>query len=524
MGVQFLTFLRRKFVVSEYRKISLGSPLEFPKVLVSQNINYKRGGRLSRLSMKIVLSHNRNFRKGILLSIRTFLFSRYIWTRGKWGVIKILCKKFVVLQYQNITSETILSFRKFLLSKCFSKKSASRSSVKTLLSHNINKFEREPIDIEKCSGIETFHGWEKRELSWCSVESLLSHYTKKNRRVTLLSFKKFLLSKSFMDKRRGVIKIFYRGFIVLQYQKDSKANPSEIENISVFEKFFKYDCWGWVFTIVRQKFVVSQYQKNGKWTLQRVRGFLLSKMFMDKRRGSYHDFPTEVCGFTVPRNSVGCPFWAWENLRCRENSWKGEGDYQVPPSKIRYLTVSKNFEGGPFLEWNVLVSKISMDKRRGSFHDVPSKNCCLTIPEKFLGEHFWLLENFWNRKILKIGEVGEFHVFPWKTFCITQPKHFVVEPYWVSEIFCNRKVFGWEEGGYHVCFVEILLSYITKKVPTGTLLSFRKVLLSKSYLDRSAGGGFSRSSSKNCCLTVSQKLEGEPCREWEKFWYRKFFG
>ena len=59
--------------------------------------------------------------------------------------------------------------------------------------------------FQRNSGIEKFFGEKggREGVSQFSIENLLSHSTGKLRTRTLLCFRKFLVSKNFMDKKGG---------------------------------------------------------------------------------------------------------------------------------------------------------------------------------------------------------------------------------------------------------------------------------------------------------------------------------
>ena len=66
-----------------------------------------------------------------------------------------------------------------------------------------------------------------------------------------------------------------------------------------------------------------------------------------------------------------------------------------------------------------LVSKNFKDNREGGgHHDFPTKICCLTIPKNFVGETC-VSENFWYRKMLRIGERGGVTTFH-RNFVVSQ--------------------------------------------------------------------------------------------------------
>ena len=69
-------------------------------------------------------------------------------------------------------------------------------------------------------------------------------------------------------------------------------------------------------------------------------------------------------------------------------------------------------------------------------------------------------------------------------------------------------------------FRSNFFSHSTEKLRRGTLLCFRKILLSKIFMHR--GGGITVLSNFFLCLAVPKNFVGEHFCVSEKFWYRKF--
>ena len=69
--------------------------------------------------------------------------------------------------------------------------------------------------------------------------------------------------------------------------------------------------------------------------------------------------------------------------------------------------------------------------------------------------------------------------------------------------------------------VKNLLSHGAEKIRRGTLLCFRKFLVSINFMEKRWGRGRQLSPSKICCLTVPKNFVGENFCVSEKFWYRK---
>ena len=64
--------------------------------------------------------------------------------------------------------------------------------------------------------------------------------------------------------------------------------------------------------------------------------------------------------------------------------------------------------------------------------------------------------------------------------------------------------------GFSRFSIEIFLSYSTKKLHRGTLPCFTKILVSKSFMDKSGGREYHDFPSKLFCLTVPRIFVGEP--------------
>ena len=213
------------------------------------------------------------------------------------------------------------------------------------LSHSAEKL-RTLQRVQKVGVSENF--MHKKGISLFSVEICLSHSADKIRRRTLLYFRKFLVSKSFMQ-RRG-----HHGFFENFPSHRTKTKNFEREPFCVSEVFWYgkkfmdkrgyHDfpsrsfrptvlkhfvggplCFRKVFVLksfldnrgitILAKFFVSQYRKVSWGTLLCYKKFLVWKKPMDGRwGGGYHVFPWEFFCLTVPKNIVGEPFCVSEEL------------------------------------------------------------------------------------------------------------------------------------------------------------------------------------------------------------------
>ena len=114
---------------------------------------------------------------------------------------------------------------------------------------------------------------DKRGILRFSVEVFMSHSAEEFRKGILLSLRKFLVSKSFMDEKGGI-------------------------------------------TFFRREFLVSECRKISWATLQCFRKFLVSKKFMHNRW--YHVFPWNFFSLTVPEKFDGEHFGVSEKFVYRK--------------------------------------------------------------------------------------------------------------------------------------------------------------------------------------------------------------
>ena len=113
-----------------------------------------------------------------------------------------------------------------------------------------------------------------------------------------------------------------------------------------------------------QIFLSHSTEKLRRGSLLCSRKILRSKSVRDKRGGEYHNFPSKLLCFTVPKKFVGESF---------------------------SVSLISN------------VEKIWIRGRR-RYCDFPSKPFCLTVPKNFVGDPFCVPEKFWYRKTLRTRE------------------------------------------------------------------------------------------------------------------------
>ena len=83
----------------------------------------------------------------------------------------------------------------------------------------------------------------------------------------------------------------------------------------------------------------------------------------------------------------------------------------------------------------------------------------------------------------------------------------------------NLWVGGVGGGGSITSSVEFLLAHSVDKFRRGTLLCFKRFLVWQKFRDMR---GVSRFSVEFFCLTLSERIAGEPFCVSKKFWYRRF--
>ena len=103
--------------------------------------------RVSRISVKIVLSHNtEKLRRGTLWCFRKFLVSKNFMLQRVMSRFSIFCRNFFVSQCRTYSqvNPSVLCFRKFPVAKKFMDKKGgiSRFSVENFLSHSAENFRR----------------------------------------------------------------------------------------------------------------------------------------------------------------------------------------------------------------------------------------------------------------------------------------------------------------------------------------------------------------------------------------------
>ena len=116
--------------------------------------------------------------------------------------------------------------------------------------------------------------------------------------------------------------------------------------------------------------------------------------------------------------------------------------------------------------------------------------------------------------------VGGYHDFSYKLFCLTVQKQLVEEIFCVAEKNLYRKCYWIREEGLFHKFFSNFLSHSTKKIRRRFLLSFRKLRLSKFFMDKRRWGCITIFC-QSLCLTVPKNFVHGPFYVSKFFWHQK---
>ena len=248
----------------------------------------------------------------------------------------------------------------------------------------------------------------------------------------------------------------------------------------------------------------------------------------DKRGSEYHVFSTKLFCPTVPNHIVEEAFWVSENFAYRKTPCLRR-EYHDFLQTCFCLRVPKFFVREPFSVHHNRESKKMMLKRvmsrysnemffphsieklrRGNFLCFTK---CLVSPSS---------TSFGYREILCLE--GLLRNILTKFVSLIVPKNIVRERFCVPQNFWYRKIFSITEGGrqggsFTISFKNIF-SDSAENFCRGTLLCFRKFLVSKKVKDK-RGGECQVFPSKLFCPTVPNHIVEEAFWVSEMFAYRK---
>ena len=190
------------------------------------------------------------------------------------------------------------------------------------------------------------------------VQNFLSHCTEKLRRRTFLCFKKFLVSKNFMHRRR--VSWSSRKFFVSQDRKTSYGVPSVFQKLSSTEKNLWIRDGGITFFSV-ENFLSQCAKKFRGEPFDFSENFGNLKILCIRRR--YHYFLFKFFCLTVAKNfirelfCVSEKFWYIKIYMDR----RGVG-YHVFPSKFFLSPSSEKFRRGTHLGFRKFINKFLASK------------------------------------------------------------------------------------------------------------------------------------------------------------------
>ena len=210
----------------------------------------------------------------------------------------------------------------------------------------------------------------------------------------MLCFRKFLVAKKFMDKKKGEESRFRLKFFLSQCRKRPYVNPLIFHQFRVSKKL--------MIQSVMSRFSVGNFSSHSIETFCRgtrnpsvlcFRKFVVAKMVINRNGGGVSKFLVEKflshSAEKFPRGNRFC----LSIFSSIERIYASEGYVTIFRRTFFCLTLPKHFIEEPFCGCfrNFLVAKQFMDKKwEGKYRNFPSKMFCLEKPKNFVGEPFSL--------------------------------------------------------------------------------------------------------------------------------------
>ena len=273
-----------------------------------------KGGSSKIFSRYFVVSKNRKTCRGTLLCCVSESFRERIslWMRRGRGSIKVFRRKMFVSQCRKIwlVNPSVLCFSKFPVAKKFMDKrggsfkifrrnffvSQCRKFPQGILYCCFNFGYRKSLDKRGGGGYQDFPS----KFFCLTVPKI---FVGEPFSVSLISgIEKFYASE-------GYVKSFHRKFFVSQYRNISQRNPSVLcsRKFLVAKKFMdKRE--GEVSRFCFENYLSHSAEKNRRGTFQGVTDFGYRKILC--LGGLSHDFLSNFCCLSVPKNFAGEPFCA----------------------------------------------------------------------------------------------------------------------------------------------------------------------------------------------------------------------
>ena len=330
------------------------------------------------------------------------------------------------------------------------------------------------------------------------------HSAEKVRAETLRCFRTFLVAQLFLIREEGVCHDFFSKILSHSTEKIRRWTLLCFGKNPVSKKFM--DSKGTSLLSV-DTFLFHSAKKTRAETVRCFRKYLVLQMFFDKRRGGcITTFLPKSC-LTVPKKFVDEPFCVSEKIRYRKilRIVMGLHYYLLIffCSRVPKLFVPKHFG----VSENFWFRKFFSDERRWGLSRFFFPSLCLTVRKKFVGEPFSVPEKIRYRKNLRI--MGGIHYYLLIFLCSTVPKNFVRKHFGVSETFWFRNFFWQEKRRLYHDFLSKSLSHSTEKIRRETLLCFRILRVSESFMDQRRGGCITFFC-QNFWITIPQNVVGEP--------------
>ena len=194
-------FFIKNFLSHSTGKLRKGTLLCLTKFRVSKNFLHE-GGRT--IFCRLCLTEPKNFVVEPFCVSENFWYRKILWIRrGREGVSQFSIENLLSHSTGKLRKRTLVCLTKIRVSKNFLQEGSSTIFCRLCLAEpkkfvgetfcvSENFWYRKILWIRRGEGVSQF-----------SIENLLSHSTGKLRRRTLLCFRKFLVSKNFMDKKGG---------------------------------------------------------------------------------------------------------------------------------------------------------------------------------------------------------------------------------------------------------------------------------------------------------------------------------
>ena len=339
-----------------------------------------------------------------------------------------------------------------------------------------------PSVFQKTSGIESFYGWEKRDVYHDFCQSLCLRvskffvgqifcvsgkigYRKTLRIIRALHYYLLILfcsavPKNFVRKHFGVSESFwFRKFFLMR-------------EVGVCHNFFP-------------KFLPHSTEKNRRATLLCFRNFLVSKNVMDKRKGCCNTIFCHSRCLTVLKNFVGKPSFVSKTFGYRKVFMdERKGVCITIFCQSLCLRVPKFFVGQIFCVSGKIGYRKTLRIIR-ALHYYLMIFFCSAVPKDFVRKHFGVSENVWFRKFLLTREDGVCHDF-FPNFCLKVPKKLVREPFCVSEKNRYRKNVRLIRG-LHYYLLILFCSTVPKKIVRKQFGVSENIWFRKCFLTREDG-------------------------------------